>query len=226
MSERKKKNRKTGWIQVAALFFLLIVLPAGSWFYLKSGFDYRLSALEEMKDFGKIPDFQLQTHTQEPLTDQDVRDKVVIANFLTLGNPELRQRYGENLFKLHEQFDDRSDLVFLIHGLNNDSSATASDLARFATEFGILDEDQCFFLTGSFDEMQRLATEGYQLPLEEEGVALADSPFFALADTSSNIRNYYSVREQARLQKLVEHTAILLPAEEKKDIVFQREKEK
>ena len=37
-----------------AVVFLLIVFPIGSWYYLKSGFEYRVDALTELKTKGKL----------------------------------------------------------------------------------------------------------------------------------------------------------------------------
>lgn len=41
-------------LQLALLALLLIVLPAGSFIYLKKGYDYRLESLDELNNFGPI----------------------------------------------------------------------------------------------------------------------------------------------------------------------------
>jgi len=51
---------KQNILQTLILSFIFIFLPAGSYYYLNKGYDYRLALIKELdQDLGKIPVFEL-----------------------------------------------------------------------------------------------------------------------------------------------------------------------
>ena len=52
MSEKVSGKRKA--VIFGVLFVILVLLPAGSWFYLRGGLNWRKTAQAELQDYGKI----------------------------------------------------------------------------------------------------------------------------------------------------------------------------
>lgn len=222
MASNEKKRTRKGLIGAAALLLLLVVFPLVSWFYLQQGLDYRISALEQLKDHGKAPAFELVNYKLDTLRRDDLEGNVVVTSFINLENDTLAALYGEKLSKLHHQFDERPDLLFLQHLLGKDTSAER--LNAFEINYELTDESQVYFLIDGKPSVQQLAQEGYSLPLE--GTDLMDNPYMALLDTMGTIRRYYDVRDEEEIKQLVAHIALILPQIKERDLVFRREIEK
>jgi hypothetical protein len=223
MTGKQGSDRRRKVFQIMALMLLLVAFPAISWYYLQIGLDYRLETLKDLGDHGKIPDFELVTYKLDTLDREYIDHSMVVASFFDLENETLSTAFGENLRKLHEQFDSRDDLFFLHHVLGD--MQEAKKINAFENKYELTDETQCFFLVEGRPSIEQLAREGYQLPLGE-GMTLADNPYLVLADTTGTIRRYYDVRKNEEVKRLVEHIAILLPHQKEKDLVFKREREK
>jgi len=224
MASNKKKSTRKGLIAAAALLLLLVVFPLVSWFYLQQGLDYRISALEQLRDHGEAPAFELVNYKLDTLRRDDLDGNVVIASFMHLGNDTLAALYGENLSKLHHQFDERPDVLFLQHLLGEDIAA--GRLNAFEINYELTDETQVYFLTDGEPSMEQLARQGYDLPLEEVEAGLTENPYMALLDTTGTIRRYYDIRDQEEMRQLVAHIALILPRIKERDLVFRREIEK
>ncbi len=218
----KKRNNKI--LQTIALLLFLVGLPLGSWYYLQRGLDYRLDAMEELKTYGEAPDFELTTADDSLLTKGDLRGKLVVAAFLTTAEKERPDRYGEVLSKLLDQFGEGNNFKMLVHGTDT-LADTPRALLRFAATHRLTDEDVCHFLPPELPAFEKLAREGYRLPLDA-GTELRDNPYLALADSSLTIRNYYDITEESQVRRLVEHIAMIIPRAPERDLVFKREKEK
>ena len=219
MTEQVKKPlRPKDKIQILALTAILIVFPAVSWYWLSRGLDYRKTAKAELKDLGPLPDVIWRNYTGKTLSKADLEGSFVIAGVYDLAKPELSGHFGREFSRLHDQFDDRKDVLFL--SVVGQDSALLSD---FVKEYWLTDTPQCFFFATAAEAMKTLAQTGFRLP-ELDG---ATSPYIAFADTSSVIRNYYDVRDNAQLKRMVQHISLLLPMSKSRDeLRFRREAEK
>jgi hypothetical protein len=224
MAGNKKRWTRKKIMQFAGLFLFLVALPAGSWYYLKKGLDYRLAALEELGDHGKIPAFSLQTADGRIVSDADLQGRITIAGFLSLRNEELSAAFGENLRKLHLQFDERPD-VLLLNIVVDSSEFPSDEISRFAAKYELTDTAQCLFPGGDPSGVEKSTFEGFRLSLPED-IPLEESPYLMLVDTNRTIRRYYNVTRPEEVKRLVEHLAIILPQIKERDLIFQREREK
>ncbi len=220
MAEQENKGNRRKIIQVLGLLLLLVLLPLGSWYYLQQGLDYRLSALHELEDFGALPAFTLRTIDGQPLERADLAGKVVIAAFMTTGDAGQRQNFGEELRRLHLQFDEGDGVVFLTHLLDT-LADTPEAVARFASDYELNDEQQCFFLTGPPATIRQLAGDAYKIPGKLEG-----NTYLALTDTTLTVRKHFDIAQPEEVKRLVEIVAIILPQVKERDLVFKREQEK
>ena len=209
--------------QVLGLLILLVALPAGSWFYLSKGLNYRLRALEELGNHGGIGDFQLATAGGDTLGRAGIAGRIVVASFFSPSDEALRRRYHEQLSRLHRQFDDGQEVLFLQH-LPLDSALALARASELQREYGLDDPEQVYFLTGGSPPLEVLARDVYRLPAPE--LAPAENPHLVLADSTLTIRRYYDARQLPEFKRLVEHIAMMLPPQKRKNLVFQREQER
>jgi len=220
MTEEKKSFGLRNILQMLALLLFLVVLPLGSWIYLRNGLDYRLEALEELRDYGSIAPFELPTYKQDTVAPAILQGKLVVASFLDFSDEALTRRTGEYLNKLHEQFDERPDLLFLQHVLDDPGGER---IQAFELEHRLNDQDQCLFLVDPSGDMEARVRIAYRF---SEAPAAPIPAQLVLADTTLTIRHYYDLRNEAEIKRMVEHIAIILPRVEERDLVFKRETEK
>ena len=220
MSKKKSKSL----LQIAGLLLFLVVLPGGSWYYLSRGLDYRMSSLEELKELGPMPVFGTVYHNGNGITEEDIKEKMVITSFLNLENETTTQTFGTILQKMHHQFDAREEVLFFNYVLGGQQDSTGR-LEAFIETYNLIDTAQCLFLLAEDALIKQNATDGYQMPLEN-GVSLSDQTIMIFTDRTSTIRGHYNIQEEDRQKRLVEHVAMLLPKKKDRELVFKRETEK
>ncbi|NET32963.1 MAG: hypothetical protein F6K19_13255 [Cyanothece sp. SIO1E1] len=195
-------------LQFAALFLLLVGLPAGSWYYLQKGLDYRLATMGQLTDHG---DFKLLASSS---TDEDSKASVQVINFLA-ADQSGREQQGVLLSKLYEQFDKREDFQLVTFW----DSTAFSGLEEFRTKFGLEEEPQC-----TFQPLAGASWGQFVQTYEKESSVPAD--YMALVDIEGNIRNFYTQKEEESVKDLVEHIALLLPMKKQDKPELRREIEK
>ncbi len=160
------------WISWVALFLLLVVVPFGSWYYLKSGLDYRKQALSEL-----LP-----------------KDSISLSQ--------------DSLSIFH------GNTTILVLGQDTSSFQVIRTIGK---QFEKVPYFQCIFLDST------AADHGFT-PLPSGYAAEALKKYrqaYLLIDTSATIRNVYNASKQD-VQKLIAHTAIVLPREKESDIELKR----
>lgn len=222
--EENKGSISRNIFQLLAVVLLLVVLPAGSWYYLKEGFDYRKAAMDDLQPRKAIAPFAIPTFSDSLFNSQTLKGHLTIANFFALDNEEKSKSYGELFAKMHRQFDKREDVLFLSYVLETDSTS-AQKVANYRNQYGLEDVEQCIFVPGSSTAGGDQVIQDYDLPLTD-GIALKDNPYLVLLDDSLQIRNYYDIRSEEDIKLLVAHTAMIMPKKPKKDIIYKPEKEK
>ena len=200
----------------AILFFLLIGFPIISWYYLRSGFEYRKGVMADLHDYGQLPNFSLITYNGQTLQTSDFANKIQVVAFVNLSKQENAGHVGSWLNQLHAQFDERKDVLFLIHILN--SEATAQEVSAFAKQYQLEDTAQCYFLKDTAGSFERMAAQTYKIPAN----AIID--YFALTDLTGKIRRQYDARKPDDIKRLIEHIALLMPKENKRTAA-RRERE-
>lgn len=210
MAESAKK-KKIHWKVVGMLFLILIILPAGSWYYLTKGYNYRKELLEDLKEpIGEVPNYQLMTADGKPFDFSSIKDNTAIIQFL--GQDALQKDFlWQRMIKLHEQFDDRNDIKFISHIPNANLSTLPKDTAQWKV------------VTGTEMELDRIARENYKTEWKE-GESVVNNSRLILLD-SAQIRNYYDANVPFEMGRLLEHVTIVMPRIQEKDIIIDREKE-
>ncbi|MEM9918940.1 MAG: hypothetical protein AAF990_12640 [Bacteroidota bacterium] len=218
--EKKKSLGKT--LQSLVLVASLILLPLGSWYYLQSGYTYHKQALAELKDYGELPAFELRDQNGQSFTKDSLLGSIAISAFYNSDDPQTDDLFGF-IRRLHEQFDDRHGVLFLLHDLK--ATDTPDELKSLANRYEIKDDKQILLLTAQADRMQALLDKGYQVPDLENGrntegkygTRAASSsdfrqyPYLVITDTKAGVRNYYAYGDIASQKRLIEHIALTMP---------------
>lgn len=58
------------YLRGLAVVFVIFVLPAGSWYYLQSGYNYRVGALQELEPKGQLIPLAKEKETKDLITDK------------------------------------------------------------------------------------------------------------------------------------------------------------
>lgn len=200
---------------------LLIVFPAVSWYYLNSGLQYRRAAMDELDDFGTFPNAPWKMVDGSAISPSFLHGKMLLAYVLPTKDDELTDEFGLTLQKLHHQFDERNELVFLTLVPGSNGKVAAEQADDFRETYTLKDDAQLFFLEVGEEKLEDIRGRILQ-PRED----VSQKALFLLTDTSSTIRRYYDVREESEIKRLVEHIALLLPLKKDRDLIFKREAEK
>ena len=112
MSENAEKG-KIHWKVVGMLFLILIILPAGSWYYLTTGYNYHKVLVNELKeDFGTVPNYTAMTADGKLFNSESIKGNTAVVHFID-NNAVQKDYLWDRMAKLHEQFDDRNDICLL-----------------------------------------------------------------------------------------------------------------
>lgn len=213
--------------QLGALVMLLIVFPAASWYYLNSGLQYRRSTMAELKEYGTFPSQDWTQVDGNRLSASFLKKKMLLAHQMPdASHPDLITDYGETLQRLHDQFDERDELVFLSL-LPGDSLQALNQARSFAEKYELDDQKQLFFVHLNKQDFSNLSEGALRPSSEFESESdIEPSAFFLLTDTTATIRRYYDIRKEEDIKRLVEHIALLLPFKKDRELIFKREAEK
>src|SRR5690606_30463967 len=195
MTERKNLSGK---IQLAILVIFVIFMPLGSWYYLQSGHNYHKNLMSELKDYDKIPEFELQTQSGETLNSTDLSGTITISNFFNATSASTPAVFNF-AHEILSQFKGRQDLNFLFFSLDPQTQ-TGSTMRAFIEKTNVNDTS-ANFLYGDQERISELSKTSFKVPslnernedgyirLSEPDRFTNEYPYFVLADTSLTIRN-------------------------------------
>ncbi len=186
--------------------FLLVILPAGAWFYLQKGLSWRRAVQSELHQYGKIRSAYLITGGNQI---DLLKGKVCVLHLfpdsdasLDSGNKKVIDT-GSRLFKQFSQ----NDAFRLVMIADNASTELKSHYQKMV---GL--EDAASVWTGGTGAWRTILQNAY----ESYGLAEKTTPvrtYLALADTTGAIRNFYNVDNEAEVERLAVHISLLLPNE-------------
>ncbi len=207
MSEQVSIKRKVFISSV--LFLILVVLPAGSWFYLRGGLNWRRQAESELQDYGRIRGaFVIYA---DGTKENQLKQKICVLHLFG-ANPDLTDANrrildtGERLFtqfgfKPGAQHDDFR-IVMIAEGGTAEFKTHAQTLpsADYAN----------WVWTGGLGSWNTILANAYDLYCQRNGVQPV-AEYYALADTTGTIRCFYNALDEKEVGRMVEHIALLMP---------------
>jgi hypothetical protein len=202
---------------ILALTFFLVILPLGSYIYLKKGYEYQKEAMKDLRKEQRLTDLTGLSLLDGQMPKMETGESYYLIGLLpTSADPE---KYASVLKKLHEQFDIPENLELWTLFEDGDSA----QVAAFQKNYEIpVDTAQLLYWGGNQENFDRFVAQMALVPREK--ASLKDG-LIVLLDDSLYIRQAYPYQEEQVLQRLVERTAILLPERNKPKPELRREAE-
>lgn len=190
--------------RVLFILLLFVVLPAGSWYYLRGGLNWRKTAVAELKTFGKIREAWV---INPDGTRMDLlKNKVCVVHYfgddpdLTEANKKILET-GQELIKQFGQNNYFRNVVVWQGGT-----------PEFKEYWKNVPENNgpIWVYDGALGSWKTIMVNQYEYFTLQEKAKPAQE-YFALADTTGTIRRFYNALDPQEVNRMVEHIAILLP---------------
>ncbi len=188
-------NPKTKILIISVLIFDLILIS--SLIYLKI-IPFPAFNQVEVKKYGQVPKFSLQTQTDKSFTDQDLKNKTTILNFFFTSCPMICPKMNAEVAKLQRELKEIKELQFVSISVDpkRDNSAT---LSNYANTLGA-ELSNWFFLTGDEAQILDLSENGFKQGLDP--INFTHSTKLILVDKNLEIRGYFDSNSPEELNKL------------------------
>jgi hypothetical protein len=184
---------------LVTIILILFLLPFVSWYYLKSGLNWRKQAQEIMNGTKPFPAGSFKTAGGKALSTEDLEDYVSIISFLPCGED---QASVDVLREIYSQFKGTNKAYYILLdscGIQRDSLAD--------------DEMKNWFVLPCNDSTDLCEVMKADWPAGKT---------FALVDRNKVIRSYYAIQTRDEKRTLVEHMALLLPRERQEKVELKR----
>jgi hypothetical protein len=192
--------------------FLLLGLPAASYFYLKSGVDLRRGILKEMKDFGEfLPLVSVNKDASgDTLFFSPSKDTIYVCTLLPKGSEVLKgtvasdsinfPRSVKDLLLINYQFKEAKEVRFIVFSNPNDS-----------TYNGLFQKDSKIWSNRKVIRHYNLS----ELPKYLENESSEKFPTYFLIDNKSHLRNVQLVKNNDDMRNVLKHLMVLIPLEKR-----------
>jgi len=163
-----------------------------------------------------ILDFQLTNQNGENVSQEIIRDKVVVANFFFATCPTICPIMNNQLSRIHDKYLNNNDVIILSHTVWPEID-TVEALKEYGERYKA-DSRRWQFLTGDKYHLYNLARKSYLVapsehdPNFEQG---GDGDFIhteniVLIDKRRRIRGFYDGTDSLEMTQLIEDVQILL----------------
>jgi len=148
--------------------------------------------LEQLGDFGSVPDFTLVERSERRVTRNDLLGRVWVVNFFYATCPNTCPLQSAKMARLQQDFADEPDMRLV--SISVDPKHDSPDVLRaYAQRFGAASE-RWLFLTGDKAAIYRLAQDGFHLSVVDPGAAPHQGvPSGARRERQSSSRDAYSL---------------------------------
>jgi cytochrome oxidase Cu insertion factor (SCO1/SenC/PrrC family) len=217
--EAKQPSRTKKIITNIILLFMLVIFPAMSWYYLDKGADFYRGVMNELGDYGTMPDFNLKNSNGDEITQEKFDKKLTLMNF---SSPQQDEIGFQSMKYVYEQFDDNKDVLF--------ASVTMGEIDSVSFGSQILEQgispDKWSFLFGDTATIHNLKTKHFAMSDSLVNIVGDIDRALVLVDTNNVIRNFYHSDDTIQIKRLITTMSLLMPRAEKASIKFSREEEK
>lgn len=160
--------------------------------------------------YPKISNFSLKNQDGDIITQEDVKDKIYIADFFFTSCPTICPIMKSQMLRVYEAFKDESRLLILSHSIDPEHDSVPV-LKEYADRLQV-SAPRWNFLTGNKDTIYTLA-EYYMASAAEDPTApggFVHSGAFILVDNNRFIRGYYDGTKQEEVDQLIKDIPVLL----------------
>ncbi len=211
-------NNKT--VAILVSFFILLGIAFLAYYYKTSKEQENVSALPIIGNDQnhRIGNFSFINQEGKVITQDDIKNKIVVAEYFFTTCTGICPKMNENLAKVYNKFKGNPNVVFLSHTVDPVKD-TAPAMKAYAAHFDAQPE-QWMFLTGDKKELYEMARYSYLISADDDTAGISvDQDFihdkhYVLVDNYARIRGMYDGLDDAAIVKLIDDIKTLL--EEKK----------
>jgi protein SCO1/2 len=151
---------------------------------------------DQLEHYGRMPEFTLTNQRGQPFRDRDLRERVVVVDFIFTSCPDVCPLLTEQLAALRKQLPTDAALSFVSFSVDPEHD-TPERLQAFARQHGV-DVENFWFLTGPLDQIRAVVTKGFkqamdlQPPREGQPRNVLHGSHFVLVDRAGEIRGFYA----------------------------------
>ncbi len=155
---------------------------------------------------GSVAAFTLNNSDGFETSLTDLKGKIWVGNLMFTTCGSICPMMTKNMNILHRSFREYNDVRFVSISVNPEND-TPDTLKKYAQKYRI-DTNHWFFLTGSREDITKLAVESFKLGDMKEPIF--HSSYFVLVDRQGRIRAYYDGIDNNAIKKLAAELTDLL----------------
>lgn len=157
-----------------------------------------------------IPSFSFTNQNGKIISDNDLKDKIYVANFFFATCKTICPKMNEEVHRVQEAFKNVKDFQIISFTVDPESD-TVEALAAYAKKMNA-DDSKWWFLTGNRDSIYNLARDGYLVPA---AIGNTENDFFhsqnlILIDKHKHMRGIYDGTEPAEVDTLIDEIKVLM----------------
>ena len=160
--------------------------------------------------YGVAPEFSLTAHTGEVVSKSNFLGSVWVVDFFFTRCAGICPILTGQLVKVQNEFKDEPDFKMVSITVDPDYD-NVKVLSSYAKAWGAIG-GKWFFLTGSKEEIYKIAMEGFKLPVGKGSGAtnFIHSDKIVLIDRAGRIRGYYSGTDEVEVKRLISDIKLVL----------------
>lgn len=200
----EKSNKTKTIVRGIILAVILVVLPAISYFYMKSGYQLRKEALGKQANFGKVR--SVPVIFPDGQKEDQIKGKVCAIHIFG-DEPQLtddNRQILDTAEKMFNQFGSNPHFRLVLVAKDGSSEFRSHYQKMPSSDY------VTWAWTGATGSWRTIVENGYESFYKSEGVSPVKE-YFAVCDTSGQIRRYYNALNNDEIERMVQHIAILLP---------------
>lgn len=202
-------------------FFIVLGVSFLGYFYKVTKESRKQSALPIIGNDQNhhISPFSFVNQEGKTITNQDIKDKIVVVEYFFATCKGMCPKMNENLEKVYQAFKGNKEVMFLSHTVDPLKDTVAA-LKAYSLRFDA-NPSQWMFLTGDKKELYDMARYSYLISAEDDTAGISiDKDFihdkhYILVDNYGRVRGFYDGLQDADVKKLISDIKTLL--EEKKE---------
>ena len=149
----------------------------------------------------------------KPFTNQDVANKIYVAEFFYTTCTAICPRMNSNMKKVYDRFKNEKDFLIVSH-TSDPETDSAAQLKKYAENLGV-NTTHWVFLTGRKDSLYSAARMSYMIDDPANNLKSIDDQFihsqlWALVDRRGKVKKIYDGLKENEVNELIEDVSKML----------------
>ena len=154
----------------------------------------------------QISPFSLVSHHGEPFTNDSLRNKISVLDFIFTSCPGPCPIMSNNMRMLYNQYKLHPDLQFI--SITVDPEYDSQEVLKIYADANGVNDRRWKFLRADMEKVKKLSSDGFLLM--SDNLPAGHSVKFVLIDGDGNIRQYYNGTDKASISILRNHINLFL----------------